>query len=392
MIKVLHLSYDLRKKISTTAVRNLIEASNDYFENYSVDLLRVVNLNDEKTNPTDKNYVEINSFGLPFSLFIISSLERAYKKITAYFHSKNIKMSEFNIIHAHKLTYEGVIGYKISKQTKAPLLITLRQTDFGILKYRPDLRNRYRKILKHASSVFYIVPGMKDLIKTVLGSDFYELHLRRKMVYLPNIVEREIDDNLPYAYDEERFVTILRMTKKSVKRKNIKRLFEALSEIQDLNWTLDVIGSGPYSDEIKKMAEDNKIDERISFLGEIPNSEIDQYYTRSLAFLMPSLSESFGMVYAEALLNGTPILYSKGVLGFDGVFNDIGVACDPFSVSSIAHGIRDLIYKNRKYRENIKKLKAEGALDIFSSEHIGRIYSTAIGKLTSISNENTIIR
>lgn len=392
MSKILHLSYDLRPAISTTAVRNLIRAADDQFENFSVDLLRVSNLNTEMIKETKKNYFEVNSFGLPYSLFLISSLNRAYNKLLFSFRRKKIDIKQFNAIHAHKLTYEGYIAYKLSLLTGAPLLITLRQTDFSILKYRPDLRFKYKRILKHASVVFYIVPGMKHLIRTLLGSDFYELCLRNKMTYLPNIVERDIETNIPDFYDEERFVTILRMTKKSVKRKNIKRLFEALSKIKDLNWSLDVIGSGNYSDKLLKMASDLDIDERISFLGEIPNEEIDKYYSRSLAFLMPSLSESFGMVYAEALLNGTPILYSKGVLGFDGVFNDIGIAVDPFSVNSISEGIRNLIYQNRKYREHIKNLKEDGSLKIFSAENIAKVYGKAVENVLSLSNENSILK
>jgi len=63
------------------------------------------------------------------------------------------------------------------------------------------------------------------------------------------------------------------------------------------------------------------------------------------------------MVYAESLLNGTPILYSKGVLGFDGVFSGVGSAVDPWSVESIREGIREVLIKNENYRSNIRNLQ-----------------------------------
>ena len=66
---------------------------------------------------------------------------------------------------------------------------------------------------------------------------------------------------------------------------------------------------------------------------------------RLRAFVMPSFSETFGMVYAEALLNGTPILYSKDT-GFDGLFDNVGVVVDPHSLVSIGEGLRKIVQKN----------------------------------------------
>jgi glycosyltransferase involved in cell wall biosynthesis len=171
------------------------------------------------------------------------------------------------------------------------------------------------------------------------------------------------------------------MTKESVKRKNIKRLFIALSGIKDIDWKLNLIGSGEYYNKIESWANKYKIRDRINFLGNINNQDIGQYYSEAAAFILPSLMESFGMVYAESLLNTTPILYSKGVLGFEGVFNGVGPAVDPWSVRSIREGIRDILNENENYRKNIRELSKSGSINIFKPEHIGKIYNEAIKDL-----------
>ena len=49
--------------------------------------------------------------------------------------------------------------------------------------------------------------------------------------------------------------------------------------------------------------------------------EVIKYYNQSDIFVMPSLHETFGLVYAEALSQGLPIIYSQGQ-GIDGFFTE----------------------------------------------------------------------
>jgi hypothetical protein len=367
---ILHISYDLRPSISTTAVRSLIEAAAGEFNNISVDLMRVASLSNEHIINHGEKYLEINSFGLPLSLFLISNLKRAGEKIFSTIKFNN----DIDLIHAHKLTYEGYIGYIYARKFNIPLVLTLRQTDFELYKYRPDLRNIFREIIKYSSKIFYIVPGMKRLLIKQTGEDFYRQFVESKMVYLPNIVEGKHAIGFKKEYKRNNLLTVLRMTKSSVRRKNIKRLLSALSGIKDIDWKLNIIGSGEYLNKVEEWTEHFKLRDRINFLGKVDNQEINSFYSEAGAFILPSLMESFGMVYAESLLNGTPILYSKGVLGFEGVFNGVGPAVDPWSVESIRDGIRDVLTENEKYRRNIKKLAESGSFNIFKPVYIGERY------------------
>lgn len=67
-------------------------------------------------------------------------------------------------------------------------------------------------------------------------------------------------------------------------------------------------------------------------------------------FVMPSHSETFGLVYLEALSQGLPVLYTKGQ-GIDGVFTaSVGEAVNSRSVSSIGDGIKKIIQKYDSYK------------------------------------------
>ena len=81
----------------------------------------------------------------------------------------------------------------------------------------------------------------------------------------------------------------------------------------------------------------------VSLLGRITDKDImrEQYRDNSI-FAMPSWSETFGLVYIEALTQNVRLLYSKND-GIDGLLDNVGIAVDPQSVDSIATGLRKII-------------------------------------------------
>ena len=93
----------------------------------------------------------------------------------------------------------------------------------------------------------------------------------------------------------------------------------------------------------------------------------------------PSLRETYGLVYAEALFAGLPILFSKD-RGIDGyLLNEtIGYACDPHSVSDIAHGIEYLLTRQAKLKVSIALLQENGSLDILRKTRILTNYRRGI--------------
>ena len=82
--------------------------------------------------------------------------------------------------------------------------------------------------------------------------------------------------------------------------------------------------------------------------------------------------------YAEALQNGTPILYSKGYLGFDGFFENVGVGVNPKSIEAIKNGILDLLINGNKYRKQINILMKSGEFNIFNSDYITKRYQSVV--------------
>lgn len=85
--------------------------------------------------------------------------------------------------------------------------------------------------------------------------------------------------------------------------KNLEWLIERFAHHPELDLT--IIGAGELEDKLKSIASEN-----VHLLGPIANSELSKYYQESDVFILPSLSETYGLVVEEALNNGTPVLLS----------------------------------------------------------------------------------
>lgn len=88
--------------------------------------------------------------------------------------------------------------------------------------------------------------------------------------------------------------------------KNLQFLISVFNNRSDLN--LNVVGSGHLKDQLQSMAGKN-----ICFLGHVANEKLSAIYQANDVFILPSISEPWGLVVEEALNNGLPIILSNRV-------------------------------------------------------------------------------
>lgn len=97
------------------------------------------------------------------------------------------------------------------------------------------------------------------------------------------------------------------------KRKNIDKIIKACKGLECFELT--VIGDGK---ERKKL---EKIDKNVIFTGRLPHDEVLAKMRNSDIFVLPSVGETFGMVYLEAMASGCITVCTKGD-GIDGIIKD----------------------------------------------------------------------
>ena len=85
-----------------------------------------------------------------------------------------------------------------------------------------------------------------------------------------------------------------------------KRFDIAITAFNKLGLKLKIIGRGPESKRLKKMAGPN-----IEFMGRISDQELAKYYSECQAFIFPQ-EEDFGIVAIEAMASGRPVIAYRG--------------------------------------------------------------------------------
>ena len=86
----------------------------------------------------------------------------------------------------------------------------------------------------------------------------------------------------------------------------------------------------------------------------MPKEKLINLYRKCDIFVMPSFTESFGLVYAEAMSQGLPVIYSFGQ-GFDGQFAEgiVGYHVLARNFLSVADGIKNVINNYAMIRNNV---------------------------------------
>src|SRR5208283_3467879 len=108
-------------------------------------------------------------------------------------------------------------------------------------------------------------------------------------------------------------VPVLVFLGRIVTAKGLGLLLEAARLLQQQNRPIElmVVGDGPERNSLEKLADKWKIAPQVRFLGRLPNSQIAGLLGSADLLVVPSLGgEVFGMVMAENMLRGIPILAS----------------------------------------------------------------------------------
>ncbi|MEL6344484.1 MAG: glycosyltransferase family 4 protein [Myxococcota bacterium] len=132
-------------------------------------------------------------------------------------------------------------------------------------------------------------------------------------------------------------------------RKGYRELIAALKMIADVPWTLRCAGSlyrnPAYVAQVQQEA--MSLGERVQWLGELDTASLHDAYQRTDLFILPSFYETYGMVLAEAMTAGLPIISTRGGAIPQTVPASAGVLVEPGDISGLASAIRSVLTDER---------------------------------------------
>ena len=151
----------------------------------------------------------------------------------------------------------------------------------------------------------------------------------------------------------DHFLEMLAVGECTEPRKGIKYLLEALAHLSDIPIKLHLAGG--YSMEshhykvLRNILEDHHLNENVIFHGFLDRENLNRLYRKSDIFVMPSLSEGYGLALAEALSFGLPIVASN-------------VAAIPEMISDGVNGFLVSPKNPQELASAIRKMASDSAL------------------------------
>ncbi len=158
-------------------------------------------------------------------------------------------------------------------------------------------------------------------------------------------------------------------------KKGIENLIDALSickhELKGYKVVIAGEGEPDYVDSLKKRAALNNLGHQIEFPGGAYGNSKWDLFKKADVFVLPTYSENFGIVIAEALSCGTPVITTKGAPWSDlseyqcGWWIDIGVG-------PLSHALLDFARKTEVELEQMGRTGHAMVLSKYSADSMGR--------------------
>jgi glycosyltransferase involved in cell wall biosynthesis len=151
-----------------------------------------------------------------------------------------------------------------------------------------------------------------------------------------------------------------------VPRKGHELLVEAMAQIVDLDWSLLCIGSlerdRATAQAVRRKILDAGLGRRITLVGECPPQVVERAYREADAFVLPSFHEGYGMVYAEAMVHGLPVIATTAGAIPETVSQQAGLLVPPGNPRALARAVRRVIVQPTLAARLAAGSRAAGAL------------------------------
>jgi 1,2-diacylglycerol 3-alpha-glucosyltransferase len=279
---------------------------------------------------TDPNVFRFRSLETPISKGYPVSIPPFYRMLHKF------RRHTYDVIHTHTPFIAGMVGLRWSESHQVPIVSTYHTLYDRYAHYFRLLPRRYVRfrIAKHTNFYYNHVEHV------LTPSEASMKWLKRHSVNTPISVvptgivrgpirdKREVRFRLGISPESMVLLYVGRLARE----KNLLTLIDAANLVfqQRPNARLWLIGDGPYRQDCVDHVRRLGIGDKVKFVGFIPRSELDSYYTAADLFFFASITETQGLVVQEAMMHGLPAVVAFG-----------GGAC-----ASIVEGENGFVTKN----------------------------------------------
>ena len=263
-----------------------------------------------------------------------------------------------DIVHAH-FASTAFSAARLKEKFHYKLVVTEHSSG---INQNPMDQNLYKicpYVYKQADALIAVSPSLSNRIKECFGY---------KALFIPNMINEEL-----FCFEGAekhqgiRFISVGFLSEHKRMGYLIESFIQAFSSKD--NVFLDIYGDGPEWKTLSKKVEKNMRSHQIVLHGEVSNEKISEALKQSDCFVLASKGETFGVVYAEAIMCGIPVI-ATCCGGPESIVNqNNGLLIANEENSSLKEAL-DFISKNLSKYD--KKQISDSAIALYSYEAVSK--------------------
>lgn len=300
---------------------------------------------------------------------------------------RDFRREKFDLIHCHTPFTVGFVGLRWAESHGIPVVATYHTHYDKYAYYFPFAPRRYvrYRIAKHTNYYYnrvqqVITPSDASRRWLVRHSVKRPITVIPTGIPMPRMIDRsEARQELSIPAEHRIVLYVGRIAHE----KNIGTLLHAMVPAfkDDPRLQFWLVGDGPARQEFSRMARGLGIGDRVKFVGFVSRQEVDTYYAASDVFAFASMTETQGLVIAEAMTYGLPALVVRG--------GGAGSAVDPGvngyllrnEPTAIAEKLTEVLSNDDLYirlSEGARRISRQFGMSVMA-DRVLDVYATAVG-------------
>ena len=286
------------------------------------------------------------------------------------------RIARANIVHAHSPFVTGWLGADIARRRGVPLVFTYHTRIDEYAHYAPfepriarsAMIALTRTFANRANAVIVPTEAMRDRLR--------EIGVHATIAVIPSSIDfahfargaRSDAARALLGVRGDRRIALA--VSRIAKEKHLELAIDALSTARDVH--LSVVGDGPHRAALEARAHARGVHDRVTFTGALAPDALPDVYASSDAFVFPSETETQGLVLAEALAAGLPVVavdvpVNREVLGGFGRIVAADAAAVGAALESAAAGPRDPGGAAEAERRFGRRRQTDAVLELYKS-------------------------
>lgn len=309
----------------------------------------------------------LNSF-IPFSFLPQKLKEWMRKRLLKHLYKiiEN-KHGRPDLMHSHYLRI-SYLSLDIKRETNIPWVITEHWSEINKERLPLEVAKMGSEVYKEADLVIAVSNALSRRIKQHFNID-------AKTIF--NMVPSEFF-KIPSVKPNKNTFTFVSVGSLKPIKGHVNLISAFTNAFKGQEVILKIVGGGPQKKELEQMITALNIEKQIILTGPQSSSSVQELLNNANAFALASNSETFGVVFIEAMAKGLPVVTTK-CGGPEEFINSInGVLVDVGDVDALS---KALLKVKNNIEEYDGKVISEWAWSNFSEESIATRITTEYLKI-----------